>query len=80
MKIKRLPRTTEFIYLEKELQCVGSGTAPLISTYCNSSALVLVVLSVLSFSRSRSCSLSLRSSVLVSQCSVRKHERRSGGI
>jgi hypothetical protein len=47
MKMKYLPRTTEFSYLEEELQYVRSGTGhcsaglPLIRAYCNFGAFVL---------------------------------------
>ncbi len=69
MKIKHLPRTTEFIYLEEVLQYMRIGTANTATLFCFGS----VVLSVLAFSCSRSCSLSLRSTVSVNQCSVGKH-------
>jgi hypothetical protein len=49
IKMKHLPRTTEFICLDEELQYVSSGTGdctcnavlPLIRAYCNFGALVL---------------------------------------
>ncbi len=47
MEMKHIPRTTEFSYLEEELQYVRSGTGhfsaslPLICAYCNFGALVL---------------------------------------
>jgi hypothetical protein len=71
MKMKYLPRTTEFSYLEEELQYVRSETGhcsaglPILQLWCFRSVF-LAVLSVLSFTCSCSCSLSLRSSVSVS--------------
>jgi hypothetical protein len=47
MKLKHFPRTTEFIYLEEELQYVRSGTGycspglPFICAYWNFGALIL---------------------------------------
>jgi hypothetical protein len=83
MKMKRLPRTTKFGCLEEELQYIRSGTGRcsagllLICEYRNFGSVVLVVLSILSFSHPCSCPLSLRSSALVSQFSVRNYGRLS---